>query len=181
MKAAKARTVEAGGRADGAAKSRRSGTGKRVQTKRGGASTSWPLFLMAHDALMARLEERLKAVDLPESSWFVVLWVLDRSPERRLRMSDLADASVITRSNLTRLIDRMEKAGVVVRERVAGDRRGAYAVLTKDGVAMKERMWAVYGPAVDDLFGRHLSAKDDTLLKGLMTRLLAAAHPASLL
>ncbi|MCH9809421.1 MAG: MarR family transcriptional regulator [Alphaproteobacteria bacterium] len=138
--------------------------------------SAWPTFLMAHDLLMLRVEERLKAAGLPESNWYVVIWVLKNAPQQRLRMSELADAAVIPRSNLTRLADRMETAGLIERMRVEGDRRGAFACLTAAGKKKEREMWAVYGPAVRDLFGRHLSADEDALLRELMERLLTAAR-----
>lgn len=138
----------------------------------GGRETSaWPFFLMAHDAMMWRIEERLKAEGLPETNWYVVLWVLQSVPDKRLRMNELAQRAVMTRSNVTRLVDRMEKAGLVERQRVEGDRRGAYARITAAGGVMKKKMWAVYGPAVRELFLSQMNAKEATALRNLMQRL----------
>lgn len=92
-----------------------------------------PVCLAAHDALIVQIEAKLANAGLPELSWYDALWALDRAPAKRLRMHELADAAVIARSNLTRLIDRMEKAGLVERLKVEGDRRGAHAHLTGQG------------------------------------------------
>lgn len=138
--------------------------------------SAWPAFLAAHDALVRHIEERLRAADLPDLSWYDVLWVLARVPEQRLRMHELADATVIARSNLTRLIDRMEKAGLVARERVAEDRRGAYARLTEAGADMRRRIWQVYEPAINEVFSQHLSEEENTVLRRLMLRLLRRAQ-----
>ncbi len=97
------------------------------------AKSAWPAFLAAHDALIVQIEKRLAKSNLPELSWYDVLWALDNVPKKQLRMHELADAAVIARSNLTRLIDRMEDAGLVERLRVDGDRRGAHAHLTRQG------------------------------------------------
>ena len=91
-----------------------------------------------------------------------------------MRMSELANAAIIARSNLTRLIDRMEKAGLVERHRASNDRRGAYAAITADGLTMRKRMWSVYGPAVEALFDAHLNAEENALLRDVMVRLLKA-------
>ena len=132
--------------------------------------------LGAHGALVRRVEDRLAAAGLPELAWYDVLWTLEQAPDGRLRMSGLADAVVVARSNLTRLVDRLENAGLVRRERVGEDRRGAYAVLTDEGRAMRSRMWAVYRPAIEAHFGSLLSADENALLRELMLRLLAAAR-----
>lgn len=155
------------------------GAKKKVpRTVRRGAS-AWPCFLKAHDALVWRIEERLKAEGLPEMNWYVVLWTLETAPERRLRMNELAERAVLTRSNITRLVDRMEKAGLVERECVEGDRRGAYARITTAGVAMKKTMWAVYGPAVRELFVGQMGAEEEAMLRDLMERLYQHAMNAA--
>lgn len=136
-------------------------------------ASAFATFLMAHDALVLRIGETLKQANQPEINWYVVLWVLKRAPKERLRMSDLAEQAVMSRSNVTRLVDRMEKAGLVRRERVSGDRRGAYTCLTPAGKKKEREIWAVYGPAIDANFSRHLNAKENELLCRLMSRLLA--------
>ena len=73
--------------------------GTRSKEAGGKARSAWPAFITAHDALVVRIEERLRAASLPDLSWYVVLWVLERAPEQRLRMHELADTAVIARSN----------------------------------------------------------------------------------
>lgn len=154
-------------------------TSRRTARFRGTGAKSpsaWPAFITAHDALVVRIEERLRAAGLPDLSWYVVLWVLERAPEQRLRMHELADTAVIARSNLTRLVDKLEKDGLVARERVADDRRGAYARITERGREMRSKMWTVYGPAIEELFLRHLTPEEDAFLRDIMMRLLAATR-----
>jgi DNA-binding MarR family transcriptional regulator len=108
-----------------------------------------------------------------------VLWVLERAPQQRLRMHEPADTPVIARSNLTRLVDKLEKDGLVDRERVANDRQGAYARITESGCDMPRRMWAVYGPAIEELFLRHLTSEENAMLPEIMMRLLAPVRARS--
>ena len=89
------------------------------------------------------IEERLRAAGLPELAWYDVLWTLERAPHRRRRMYEVAELTVVARSNLTRLVDRLEAAGLVERDRDCADRRGAFAVLTDKGLAMRKRMWSM--------------------------------------
>lgn len=65
---------------------------------------------------------------------FVLLLRLSRSPDRRLRMSDLADQTGLTPSGLTRAIDRLAQSGLVERLPCPDDRRGSYAALTTEGL-----------------------------------------------
>lgn len=152
------------------------GRGTRTKTTGKKTPSAWPAFITAHDALVVRIEERLRAAGLPDLSWYVVLWVLERASDQRLRMHELADTAVIARSNLTRLVDKLEKEGLVARERVANDRRGAYARITERGREMRSQMWSVYGPAIEELFLRHLTPEENALLRDIMMRLLATAR-----
>ncbi|MBI1383999.1 MAG: MarR family transcriptional regulator [Rhizobiales bacterium] len=160
--------AEAGGRG-----TKQTGAGK---TSGKAGTSAWPAFITAHDALVVLIEERLRAAGLPDLAWYVVLWVLERAPDQRLRMHELADTAVIARSNLTRLVDKLEREGLVERERVASDRRGTFARITEKGCEMRRRMWTVYGPAIDELFVRHLSPQENALLREIMLRLLARAR-----
>lgn len=145
---------------------------RKSEPKRTKAPSAWPVFLIAHDSLVAHIEDRLRESGLPELSWYTVLWVLHRAPDQRLRMHELSDAAVITRSNLTRLVDRMEKAALVSRERVNYDRRGSYACLTQAGREMKSKIWRVYGPAIQEYFTKQLSPEENAMLHDIMLRLI---------
>jgi len=132
--------------------------------------------LTTHAVLVARVEERLRAAGLPELSWYDVLWALERAPEQRLRMHMLAERTVISRSNLTRLVDRLQAAGLVDRDRDCSDRRGAYAVLTRSGQRKRAEMWTVYSQAIEDHFNKLLTPKENATMRDLLLRLVAAAR-----
>jgi DNA-binding MarR family transcriptional regulator len=138
---------------------------------------AWSLFLSAHALLVADIEARLAAAELPPLAWYDALWALERTQGRRLRLGEFERWMVISRSNITRLIDRLEQAGLVVRERSAEDGRGAYAVLTPEGRRMRRKMWTVYGPAIEALFERPLGAAAQPLAEA-MQRLIAAQRSA---
>lgn len=138
--------------------------------------SAWPALLKARALVVDRVEKRLAEAGLPELAWYDVLWALEQAPRGRLRMHELASHMVITRSNLTRLVDRLEAAGLVARERDSEDRRGAFAVMTTAGRQMRERMWKVYGRAIEDLFDRHLSAEESAALRACLLRIVEAAR-----
>jgi DNA-binding MarR family transcriptional regulator len=94
---------------------------------------TWRTFLRVHAQLVRRLEADLvEHHDLP-LAWYDVLVQLAEAPSRRLRMTELADAVLISRSGLTRLVDRMVAARYIRREPAPDDARGAFAVLTEEG------------------------------------------------
>ena len=141
-------------------------------------SRAWRLFLFAHTLLLERIEAELSAVGLPPLAWYDVLWELEKAPERRLRMHELADRIVLPRYNLTRLADRIEEVGLISREDCADDRRGYYLVLTPAAMEMRRRMWKVYGPQIDLLFGDHLSNAAATTLADGLTQMIRRVRGA---
>ncbi len=121
-----------------------------------GKPDAWSLFLTAHALVVEEIERRLAAAKLPPLAWYDALWALERAPEGTARMYEMAERMVIARYNLTRLMDRIEAAGLVKRFRSDEDRRATFATLTASGREMRRAMWKVYGPAVDELFLAHL-------------------------
>ena len=94
---------------------------------------AWRGFLRAHREVVAHLDEELQRThDLPLSSYEVLLYLAD-SEEGRLRMGELADRLLLSRSGLTRLVDRLERRGLVKRERCKEDARGLFAHITPEG------------------------------------------------
>ncbi|MEP7284143.1 MAG: MarR family transcriptional regulator [Chloroflexota bacterium] len=94
---------------------------------------AWSKLLSVHAVMMHRLEEMLQSKYRISHGEFEVLLRLSWSTDQRMRIRELADASVITRSGMSRLVDRLENAGLVQRETAIEDARGAYAILTSAG------------------------------------------------
>lgn len=95
---------------------------------------AWRAFLEAHARVVARLEAELMASHALPLSWFDVLRQLEQAQAHRLRMTELAGAVLLSKSGLTRLIDRMLAEGLVHRFADPGDRRGIYVALTEPGL-----------------------------------------------
>jgi DNA-binding MarR family transcriptional regulator len=86
--------------------------------------------LIVHSRILAALEDDMLGQHDLSLTWLDILDRLRQSPGQRMRMNELEQASLFTRSSLTRLIDKMEQAGLVQRERVPDDRRGIYVTIT---------------------------------------------------
>src|SRR5215210_1290323 len=94
---------------------------------------AWRGMLRAHSELVKALDAELaREHDLPLSSYEVLLFLND-SPNGRMRMSELADSVLLSRSGLTRLVDRRERDGLLRRERCESDARGLFAEITPEG------------------------------------------------
>lgn len=133
---------------------------------------AWALLLTTHATLIERIEGALSVADLPPLAWYDVLWELEKAEGGKMRMSELAERVVLSRSNLTRLADRLEKAKLLRRESCADDKRGAYCAITSTGLEMRKRMWPVYCEQIDRLFGQHISTSEAKLMVDAFTRIL---------
>jgi DNA-binding MarR family transcriptional regulator len=136
---------------------------------------AWRAFITAHALLIDRIDRELAAAGCVPLHWYDVLIELVEAPDHRLRMHQLADQVVLSRSGLTRLVDRLETEGLLKRERSGTDRRGAYAVLTQKGRAALRQAWPVYARGIASHFARHLSVEEAGALTQALQRMLNAA------
>lgn len=90
-------------------------------------------------------------------------------------MHELAERVVLSRSGLTRLVDRLEAEGLLLRDRSGRDRRGAYAVITEQGIAALRQTWPVYARGIAEYFARWLTLEEAQLLESALGRILQAA------
>src|SRR6187200_951821 len=118
---------------------------------------AWIAIAQTHAAVTGRLQEALTAAELPPLPWFEVLATLDRAPEQRLKMGDLAEALVITRGGLTKLVDRLVKAGLLERTFCETDRRVSYATLTPAGRDLLAEMRPAVIAELEIAFSANLS------------------------
>src|SRR5712675_3242095 len=117
-------------------------------------------FFQAEDGIRDVAVTGVQTCALPIFAWYDVLWILESAEHGRLRMADLARQAVVSRSNVTRLTDRMEKEGLVARFDCPVDGRGTVAKLTDKGRTLRAKMWPVYKKQIDTLFGKHLEARE---------------------
>jgi DNA-binding MarR family transcriptional regulator len=136
----------------------------------------WRSFLRAHAALVRELERELAAEAGLPLSWYDVLLQLAEAPGRRLRMAELAERVLLSRSGLTRLVDRLEAERLVRRERSRDDARGTFTVLTVDGLDRLRTAAPIHLAGIQRHF---LSRFDDEELRSLAACLgrLADAPP----
>jgi DNA-binding MarR family transcriptional regulator len=133
---------------------------------------AWGGFLFVHAAVLRELDRRLEEEHGLSVRWYDVLATLDEAPERRLRMSELAQNVVLSPSRLTRLVDRLERDGLV--ERVADERdaRGAYAALTPLGLRRLREARRTHHEVVRGRFLDRLSASEQDALARCWRRML---------
>ncbi|MFL6623084.1 MAG: MarR family winged helix-turn-helix transcriptional regulator [Sulfurifustaceae bacterium] len=133
---------------------------------------AWARLMRAQQTLLERVEADLKKAELPPLGWYDVLIELNRADDGRLRQFEVGDKVLLSKYNVSRLLDRLEQEGLVRREACKEDRRGAHVAITREGKALLKKMWPVYERAITEYFARHLSEGETAQLAELMQRLI---------
>jgi DNA-binding MarR family transcriptional regulator len=132
---------------------------------------AWTRLERAHRATLATVESRLKKAGLPPLAWYDVLLELERAGELGLRPFELQKAMLFAQYNLSRLIDRLEAHGYVVRTASEDDGRGQVLAITAKGRAVRRKIWPVYATAIEAAMGAHLSPSEARTLADLLEKL----------
>jgi DNA-binding MarR family transcriptional regulator len=141
---------------------------------------AWRGLLRVHSALVKALDaELLSTHDLPLTSYEVLI-NLQAAPGRRRRMAELADGVLLSRSGMTRLVDRLEREGLLERDACTDDGRGTYAVLTEKGEACLARARPTHLDGVRERFLQHFGADELNQLATYWERVLPGAADLSL-
>ena len=138
----------------------------------------WRTFLRSHAVVVREMERDLDEAGLP-LGWYDVLLNLAEAPGRRLRMAQLADRVLLSRSGLTRLIDRLEKVEYVRREPSPDDARGMYTVLLPAGIRRLREAVPVHLTGIQQYWLRHFDDADLRTLGELLGRVAGAPGPAT--
>ena len=140
---------------------------------------AWRGLLRVHSALVKALDAELLAEhDLPLTSYEVLI-NLQAAPDQRRRMAELADGVLLSRSGMTRLVDRLERDGLLERDACASDGRGTFAVLTPKGEELLSRARRSHLDGVRERFLQHFSEDELEQLARLWNRVLPGAADLS--
>jgi DNA-binding MarR family transcriptional regulator len=141
-----------------------------------GGLAAWRALLTAHATVVDRIEHDLAGGGgLVPLTWYDVLLELNAATGRRMRQRDLAREVVLTRSGISRLVDRLAGAGLLRREPNPADRRGDLVALTDAGRDALRRTWPAYARGIREHFARHLTAEEARVLATALARVRGAA------
>ena len=135
------------------------------------AVQAWARLVRVSGALLDAVEAELKAAGFPALAWYDALLELSRAPEGRLRPFELERHMLLPQYSTSRLVDRLEKAGLVEREECPGDGRGQHVAITEAGRELRERMWPAYTAAIERHVGSKIGCADAQKLAELLGRL----------
>ncbi len=135
---------------------------------------AWRGFLQAHAHIVEQLSRELEEEAGLPLAWYEVLLILSEADGGRLRMHQLADSLLLSRSAATRFIDRMETAGLVERIQSLTDRRGTFVTLSASGRRRLRLARPIHDRGINEHFARHLDVSELAVFRSVMNRLAGA-------
>lgn len=139
-----------------------------VMTKPDNSTAAWISLFRAQKRAMESAEQAMKRAGLPPLAWYDVLLELEKAGPAGLRPYELERQLLLPQYGLSRLTDRLVKAGLLEKIPCPEDGRGHILAVTADGLEMRQRMWAVYAPVIDACISGRLKKKE---MKALATYL----------
>jgi DNA-binding MarR family transcriptional regulator len=136
---------------------------------------AWGALTRTHAAVTQRLQEALAQGDYPPLPWYEILAAVAEAPDQRMRMGDLAEVLVITRGGLTKLVDRLVKAGLLERTFCETDRRVSYATLLPAGATLLAEMRPVIVGELEVAFSANISEPQAEQLREMLDRVRSSA------
>jgi DNA-binding MarR family transcriptional regulator len=139
--------------------------------------SAWARLVRAQQAVLAAVEAELKDAGFPPLAWYDVLLELSRKGEGKnegLRPFALEQELLLAQYNLSRLLDRLEAAGLIERRTCPDDGRGQIVAITAAGRALVKRMWPTYRAAIARHVGAKLNEAEATRLASLLGKLTGA-------
>jgi len=131
----------------------------------------WGNLLRFHRNSMAEIEKRLSENDLIPLAWYDVLIPLELSPEKQMRLKELSEKCLLTKSGVSKIMNTLEKENMVKRVRCPEDARGFHARITEKGSLALKKSWPVYRECIFELFLDRLSSNDRTALSEILRKL----------
>lgn len=133
---------------------------------------AWRLFLTVHALACRKIDYRLIANDCLSFDDYDVLLTVNETEGRTMRMSELAEAVLLSNSGMSRRVARLVERELLHREQCEYDGRVVRVRLTKAGLHALDRAWLVYGGMIDEVFARHLTAPEAKMLGRVFQRIL---------
>src|SRR6476659_10630468 len=146
----------------------------RARGEQPDARVAWHNLLQVSTRVIREFDRRLDREHRISAREFDVLINLDNAPDRRLRMTELANVAMLSSGGLTRLVGRLEERGFVRRDQDTVDARACHATLTETGKALLAEARATHDAVIHDLFGAHLSAAEVDELTRVLARVLGS-------
>lgn len=131
---------------------------------------AWRALLLAHSRALHAIGEDLASARMIPLSWYDVLLELNAAPERRMRMSDLSEKVVLSRTRVSRVVDELVRAGLVERQPDPADGRASFAVLTPTGRSELRKAAPHYLDGIDRHFTSLLDERERSVVSSALQK-----------
>jgi len=132
---------------------------------------AWCALYRVHKMFNEQVEAELKAANLPPLTWYDILWELEKTEHCGLRAYELQPKLLLPQYGMSRILARMEGAGLIQKQECPEDGRGQVLAITEKGRKTRAQMWAVYGNLMHENLGEKLSEVEAQTLASLLERL----------
>lgn len=132
---------------------------------------AWSDLVRTQRTLLDKVEDNLKRAGLPPFDWYHVLSEVERGPKGMLRQSGVQSRTQLAQYSVCRLVDRLEREGLVERHQCRQDGRNNVLLITAKGRALRRQMWPAYASAIEEHFGARLTTAEAAQLAGLLAKL----------
>jgi DNA-binding MarR family transcriptional regulator len=136
---------------------------------------AWARLMRAQRIALTAVEAALRRAGMPPLAWYDVLLETERAGEAGARPFEIERTLLLAQYNLSRLLDRIEREGLIAREACVEDGRGQMVRITERGKALRRAMWPVYARAIESAVGERLNAGEAETLMTLLGRLVEPA------
>lgn len=137
----------------------------------------WTGLMSVSQAFLERIDQALKAASLPPLSWYDALLEIERAGPAGIRPFALKETLLMPQYGTSRLLGRIEKAGLISRSACEGDGRGQVVQITETGRWTRRQMWPVYARQLEELIGARLDASERQHLVDLVAKLSFRKEP----
>lgn len=151
-----------------------------VKLKTTEASETWRALITAFTRVNGVLADEMRAETEVSLDWYGILLMLTQAEGGAMRPSDLADGVGLSRSATTRLIDRLERDGLVERTTCPNDRRGSFVSLTPAGEKTFRKAGRIHLRGIDQHVGSHLTAQEMKDLRRILNKLAVSVDSDAL-
>ena len=133
---------------------------------------AWAYFITRHSKVFGRIERALEDKEgLLPLHLYDILLALKNASNKKLRLSDISDQIVTSRSALSRSVDKLELLDLLKKEKAPEDGRGQFAEITAKGLKALSETWPHYEAAIQEYFGRHLNSNDSRKMIEILNKL----------
>lgn len=133
--------------------------------------SAWAALLRTHAAVLPKLERALASTGLP-LSWYDVLLVVNASPDRQLRMTELGRQAVVSRERVSRVVSELEREGLMERRPNPDDKRSSFARITPEGRKRLRAAAPTYLSAVAGHYLDHLTPEEAAVIATALSRVV---------